>query len=199
MHDSLRPAQEPQKQGRTDQVRDHGRQRDAVHGHPQNNHEKHIQNYVHNTRNGQADQRCARISLCTEDSGFEVVEQDDRHARQIDPHIEQGHIVDLRRHAHQVQKGRRQKFSDHGDHKAPSQCDKDRRVHSPEDTVSVILPDKAGDHHVCPQRDPDKKIDHQADDRGIAPDSRHRVLAHKTADDRYIRRIEQLLQDPRRR
>ena len=68
------------------------------------------------------------------------------------------------------------------------------------DGVSVALTGGMGDDHVCAQRDADKQIDDQADDRAVRADCRHgrRLFsAGEVAHDRHVRGIEKLLQNRR--
>lgn len=61
------------------------------------------------------------------------------------------------------------------------------------DAVDILLADKPGDDDVRSQRYADKQAQHHADDRAVAADGRHGLLADKLAEHGDVGGVEQLL------
>ena len=79
------------------------------------------------------------------------------------------------------------------------QCNNYRRVYSCGNLILPPASDQAGDDDIGAQGNAYEQIDQQSDDRRVAADRSHRLFADELADDRHVRRIEQLLQDAGKR
>ena len=197
-----RAAQSSVKQRRADGVGDDRRDGHAVDRHMQNDDEENVQRHVQNARGRQRDQRDLRLADAPENGRLKVIKQDHRHAGQIDAQIQKRQREHIIRHVERPQKRRRDQFPKQRHKKSSDDGDQDGGMDGLFDCVVLSLPDGVGDDHVRAQRNADKKIDDQADDRAVCTDSRDRrrsARTRKVADDRHVRRVKKLLQDRCRR
>lgn len=88
-------AQNVQHQSGTDAVGNNGCCRGTIDIHMKYNDEKQVQSQVDAACHEQAEQRGSGISLASENRGFKVVEQDYRHADQINSEIQECHAIDI--------------------------------------------------------------------------------------------------------
>jgi len=191
--------QDPKQDARADGVGDHRGQRHAVRGHAHHDDEKQIQPHIDQARRRQADQRRHGVALAAEDCRLKVEQQNHGQAQQIDAQIGLRHGEDLRRHRDQLQHRHGQRLAQRRGGEAARQRHQQRDIHGPVDAVLLLHPRELGDNHIGAQRHAHKKVHDQTHHRAVAAHGGHGVLAHEAAHHGHVRRVEQLLQDPRHR
>ena len=156
--------------------------------------EEEIQDNIHHAGDGQADEGTGAVPLASQDGGTEIVQHDGRHAQEVDAQVQHGQVHDVLRRAHQVQQGVCHKNTCDQQKSAGGQGHGNDCVNRVADLVTASLPQQVGDHHVRADREPQEKVDHQADDGGVAAHGRHGLGIRETADNGKVCGIEQLLQ-----
>ena len=193
------------RQADVEQRRAHGVGRhrgdgDAVDRHVQHNDEKEVQQHVQNAGDRKRRERHLRVADAAEDRGLKVVEQDHRHAEQINTQIQKRvgeHVV---RHVQDTEQRRGDELAEQCDGCAAEYRKYDRRMHGALDRLVVPATDGGSDNDIRAERDANEEIDDEADDRSVRAHrrDRHRArIAREVADDRDVRGVEQLLQDRR--
>ena len=168
----------------------------------QHRHEKEIEGHVEHPGGSQRRQGNTGLPHAAEDGRLEIVQEDDRHPRQIDAQIEQRQGEDVRRDVEHPQQGRRDELPQHGHQPAPQEGDQHRGVHRLVHVLLRPLADGVGDDHIGPQGDADEQIDDEADNGAVGPHRCHRRRALRpgeVAHHRHVGGVEQLLQNRRRR
>ena len=190
--------QAAQQQHGTDRVGEHRCDGDAVDVHLEHDDEKQVEDHVQDAGDRQRDERHLRVADAAEDGRLEVVEQNDRHAQQVDAQVRERERVHIVRHVEQAHEpGRDELAEDRYDHAADEGRD-DGGMHGAVHGLAVAAADGVGDDDVRTERDADEQIQQQADDRAVGADGSHGGRAHiarEIADDGDVGRVEQLPED----
>ena len=190
--------QAAQQQCRADRVGEHRCDGDAVDVHLEHDDEKQVEDHVQNAGDRQRDERHLRVADAAEDGGLEVIQQNDRHAQQVDAQVRERERVHIVRHIEQAHEpGRNELAEDRHEHAADEGCD-DGSMYGAVYGLAVAAADGVGDDDVCAERDADEQIQDQADDRAVGADGGHGSRAHiarEVADDSDVGRVEQLPED----
>ena len=190
--------QAAQQQHGADCVREDRRDGDAVDVHLEHDDEKQVQDHVQNAGDRQRDERHLRVADAAENGGLEVIQQNDRHAQQVDAQVRKRERVHIVRHIEQAHEpGRDELAEDRHEHAADERRD-DGGVHGTVHGLTVAAADGVGDDDVRAERDADEQIQNQADDRAVGADSGHGGRAHvarEVADDGDVGRVEQLAEN----
>ena len=155
----------------------------------QHDNEKEIQQDVQNAGDRQCRERHLGIADAAEDRRFKVVEQNDRHAEQVDAQIQERigkHIV---RHIEHAQKRRGDELAEQRDDRAAKRGKDDRRVYRALDGLVVPAANGGCNDNVCAQRDTDEKVDDETDDGAVRAHGRNgyrACIAREVADDGHI-------------
>ena len=159
---------------------------------------KQVEDHVQNAGDRQRDQRHLRVADAAENGGLKVIQQNDRHAQQVDAQIRERERVYIVRHVEQAHEPSRDELAeDRHEHAADERRD-DGGVHGAVHGLAVAAADGVGDDDVRAERDADEQIQNQADDRAVGADGGHGGRAHiarEVADDGDVGRVEQLAEN----
>ena len=170
---------------------------DARHAHVENGDKDHIQNHVHDARDGEVIQRPARIAHSAQDGRAKVIQHVGDHAGEIDAHIHRSLVQHIRRGIHpDEQLARGCHAEDHYDY-AAHQANANGSVHRFAHIRRIARAIIARDDHACAHRQAHKHVHNQVDQRTRRADGGQRRIAHKAPHHDDIRRIVQKLQDTR--
>ena len=194
----IAPSADQHQDGR-DCLRDDRRQRDARHVHVEHDHEEQVQHHVDDARQRQVDQRAARVADGAQHRGAKVVQHVDRHADEVDLHIERRQRKRFLRRIHPDQECLRHEEAEYRQHDAADQAGEDRRVHRVRHALVVVRAERPRDDDVCANRQPQKEVDDHVDQRARRADRRlcGDAVLGKLADHDDVRRVEQQLQNAR--
>ena len=194
----VRAAEPAVEQGGAECVGDHGGNGHAVHRHMQHGHEKQIQQHIQNTGSSQGHEGDLRIAHTAENGRFKVVQQDHRHARQIDPQIQQRQGEHIVRHMEGPQQRSGDQFAQNRHQHAADNRHRHRGVDRLLHRVPVPPAHSVGNDHIGSQGNADEHVDDEANDGVVGPHRRHCQRprrAGEVAHHRHIGGIEQLFQN----
>ena len=140
-------------------------------------------------------QRPPRIADRPQQRRAEIIGDKCRHADEIDAHIHHRQIDHISRRAHPFQQRSGQKVADE-DHQDPADDrDADGGMYRFSCVSFIPCPAIARHQHIAADRDAQKQIDEQIDQRTGGTNGRQCLTAGKPADHDDVRRIEEQLQD----
>lgn len=196
------PAQAAVQDSGADRIGDDRGDCHTLHRHMQDGDEEQIEQHVEHTGRGKRRQRRLGIARRTEDCRLEIVQQNDRHAEHVDAQIQERIRENVIRRAQQLQQLGGKQLTENGDRHAEQQCRQNRGVRRAAHRLPLAAPDGVGNHDIDAERNADKQVDKQTDNRAVGAHGGNRhiaQLAGEVADDRHIRGVEQLREYRRRR
>ena len=194
--------QTAQQQHGADCVREHRCDGDAVDVHLEHDDEKQVEDHVQNTGDRQRGQRHLRVADAAENGGLKVIEQDDRHAQQVDAQVGQRERIHILRHIEQSHEPACDQLPEERHEHAADERRDDGGVHGAVHGLAVTAADGVGDDDVRAECDADEQIQQQPDDRTVCADSGHgdrAQLTREVTDDGDVGRVEQLPENAGRR
>ena len=196
------PAQAAVQDSGADRIGDDRGDCHTLHRHMQDGDEEQIEQHVEHTGRGKRRQRRLGIARRAEDRRLKIVQQNDRHAEHVDAQIQERIRENVIRRAQQLQQLGGKQLTENGDRHAEQQCRQNRGVRRAAHRLPLTAPDGVGNHDIDAERNADKQVDKQTDNRAVGAHGGNRhiaQLAGEVADDRHIRGVEQLREYRRRR
>ena len=176
-------------------MRNDGGQRHARHTKAEHDDKDKIEDHVDDAGRKQKIERTACITDGPQQRRAEVICDKSRHAEKIDAHIDDRQIDHIFRRSHPFQQRTCQQISDE-DHEDPADDrDADGGVDRLPRVLFIPCPAIARHQHIAADRDAQKQIDEQIDQRTGGTNGRQCLTAGKPADHDDVRRIEEQLQD----
>ena len=173
------------------------RDRHSCHTLMKKRHQRVADDDLDDPRHRQTEERRPRISLTSEDGRRKIIDQDPRQCQEENAQILGRKRNERIRHLKQREQRLRDSFAQTGHHDPCGKRKGKRRKDRPMDPLPISLPCHLGNHDIRPDRNTDEKCHDEADDRRIAPNSRHRFLPDKLPHDDGVDGIEHLLQHAR--
>lgn len=159
----LHQTQDNQKCGNC--LGNNGRQRNTCHTHVKDDDKEQVEDDVDHARQGQKVERALGVTDGTQDGSAEVVHHKSGHSYKVDAHIQNRQVDDIFRGAHHFQHRTSQQDADKNQDDAAPDGGQYRGVYRAVDAVIVLGAVIARNNDIGSDRNADKKIDDQVDQR----------------------------------
>ena len=159
--------------------------------------EHEVQDHVYHARDRQKVQRAAGIAHRAQHRRAKVVEHVEGHAEEVDADVLRGQRQHVVRGAHPSQKCAAEDEAEHAHDHAADEADGDGGVHGLLRVFEVARAVIVGGDDVRADREPQKHVDDQIDQRAGGAHRRQRLLAREAADHDHVRGVVEQLKDAR--
>lgn len=145
---------------------------------------------------GKGQKRCPGIADGAEYGGLKVIEKEEWLFQEQDAQIDFGDVHNFCRNLKPQQHGPCGHFPYKCERQSAEEGHGNRSMHPVPHLIRLILSDKSGQHHISPNRKPDKQAEKCGDERSTSTYGRHGLFIHKAANHGNVSRIKKLLNHP---
>ena len=179
-------------------LRDNRSKRHARHVHLKDDNEDQIENYVDYARDGKVIKRPFRIALCAKKRTPEIKDKHGNTAGKVHGDISRAKPQNLAGSLHPNQELFRKDYPDNGKRRAPKNAQKDGVMRRLTEILSVAGSEIKRRERIGANRQPNKEIRYQIDERACRTDGGERMLAREISNDNHVGGVKEQLQNARR-
>ena len=193
---AVRAMKSPEKEQGTDQVGHNGADSDSTGSPMKDEKDDQVEKNLADAAQGESQKRCPGIADGAEYGGFKVIQKEEWLFQEQDAQIDFRDVHNFCGNLKPQQHGPCGHFPYKCERQSAEEGHGNRSMHSVPHFIRLILSDKSGQHHISPNRKPDKQAEKCGDERSTSTYGRHGLFIHKAANHGNVSRIKKLLNHP---